>query len=298
MKKYIFPFLTVCLGVFFLCSGYRKFITLDFFELNLVEAGLANWMISPFLARLIISLEFLGGVLLILNFRLRKFTLKFIFLLLLGFSLYLGFLLIFKGNHENCNCFGPDLMLSPLESLIKNIILIVITIILYKYYSGISWEYPMLILISVTLIALGFPYLLNPPEHDVGLTPEILHNSDKPDPEFIFSHLDKFHPPLELRKGTHVLAFLSMSCPACILTAYKLHLLKMENPSISIFFIINGKLNKVPGFLTKTKAYDIPQRLILGQDFIKLCGPELPVVWLIQDGKIKRNLTYLELSSI
>ncbi len=298
MKKFFFPFLTVCLGVFFLFSAYRKFITIDFFELNLVEAGLADWLISPFLARLIISIEFVVAILLILNFRLRRFTLKFVFLLLFGFSIYLVFLLFTKGNHENCNCFGPDLMLSPLESLIKNLILIVITIILYKFYPGISWDYQRLILIIVILVALGFPYLLNPPEQNAGITSLTFINSEKPDADFLFSYLGRFRPPFELSKGTHVVAFLSMSCPACVLTAYKLHLLKMENPSISILLIINGKLNKVPDFLSRTKAYDIPQRLIPGKDLIKLCGPELPVVWVIKDGRVIQNLTFLELSTI
>src|SRR5438552_14738720 len=119
MKKLLIISTRILLGATFLLSAYLKLFPIEPFELNFIDLGIANWYTAPFIARLLIGLEFFLGVLLLSGISLRKFTLPATFALLLLFSVYLIVQLITSGDKGDCGCFGTYLQMTPLQSLIK-----------------------------------------------------------------------------------------------------------------------------------------------------------------------------------
>ena len=77
VKKIIAILLSIGLGLIFIYSGYTKLEpVIETFEFTFVDIGIANWYTAPIIARLLISLEFVIGFLLLINYKLKTFTLK------------------------------------------------------------------------------------------------------------------------------------------------------------------------------------------------------------------------------
>src|SRR5690606_20330775 len=129
--------ISVALGLVFLYSGYTKlFPVIETFEFTFVDIGIANWYTAPVIARLLIGLEFFIGVLLILNYNLKKFTLPLTAALLLFFILYLGVQIMVSGNNGNCGCFGEHLKMTPLQAILKNVVMIAACVLVYFLWEG------------------------------------------------------------------------------------------------------------------------------------------------------------------
>ncbi|MDZ4757042.1 MAG: hypothetical protein SGJ10_02735 [Bacteroidota bacterium] len=136
MLKILLGFLAALLGAVFVFSGYTKLYPIEPFEYTFVDLGFINWQASPFVARILIGLEFLIGFLLIFNIYLHKVAYKLGIGVLLLFSVYLILLISLNGNKGNCGCFGSYIQMTPLEALVKNIIMLAIFFVLHKYYRG------------------------------------------------------------------------------------------------------------------------------------------------------------------
>src|SRR4051812_41160097 len=113
-KRIVGIILSVCLGLVFIYSGYSKIFPLEPFEFTFVDMGVANWYTAPIIARLLIGLEFFIGALLILNYKLRRFTIPFTVGLLSFFIIYLLIQIIKNGDTGNCGCFGESIHMTPL----------------------------------------------------------------------------------------------------------------------------------------------------------------------------------------
>ena len=104
----------------FLFSAYTKWIAPGYFEITLLDQGLASTRaFAGVLSRFIIGLELALGFSLLLPFY-RKALLVFAIFLLSGFTLHLLYLWGL-GQDENCGCFGELIAMSPLESIFKNL---------------------------------------------------------------------------------------------------------------------------------------------------------------------------------
>ena len=295
MKKLLFPLLSVFLGSVFLLSAYSKFSTIEFFELSVVDSGFIGWTFAPFVARIIIAFEFFTGILLILNLRLKEFTLWISLGLLSVFTLYLIYTLVFKGNHENCNCFGSLIPLNPVESILKNSVLILIVLFLLKYHPGLVWKRSFLITGIVFLISVILPFIGNPIAslNTVTASPEPAYHLDL---DRIYTNSKAIKPSRELREGKYIIAFFSLKCPFCIMGGYKLHLMHQRNPSLPVYFIVNGKVKDIPKFLEETKSYDIPQTLLLGEDFKVLSRSKVPSIFYVEDSKVVKKVNPVEVN--
>ena len=156
-KKIIFSSISVILGLVFVFSGLTKLYPIELFELTFVDLGVASWYTAPVIARLMISIEFFLGIMLILNFSLRKFTLKATIAILVVFTVYLIVQLIMEGNKGNCKCFGNVLVMTPLESIIKNLVMLAVSLVLYRWHKGFTLPFRKIIVILVVLSSLSLP---------------------------------------------------------------------------------------------------------------------------------------------
>jgi hypothetical protein len=292
--------ISVGLGLIFIYSGWSKVDpVIETFEFTFVDIGIGNWYTAPIIARLLIGLEFLIGFLLIANYKLRKFTIPFTIALLVFFCIYLVLQISFSGNHGNCGCFGERIHMTPLQAIIKNVIMIALALPVYFLWHGWKIKYNTLFVSFFALTALILPFILNPIDftytsNNLGekvnypLELELLYKPEDTAKVQI--------PKVELRKGKHVLAFMSLSCPHCRIAAKKFHLIKRSNPQLPIYFVLNGDKEKLPAFYLDTKTGDIPASFALGKTFVNLAGTHLPQIYYIDNSIVVKKLDYFELN--
>jgi len=291
--------LSVCLGLVFIYSGYSKIFPIEPFEFTFVDLGVANWYTAPVIARLLIGLEFFIGALLIANYKLRKFTIPFTLGLLLLFVIYLTVQIIKNGNTGNCGCFGESIQMSPGEGIIKNVIMIGIGVLIYILSEGWKMRYNALFLCLLAVTVSGLPFILNPVDYrytsnnldeKVGYPLEL---------NLLYAPEDSVKveiPKTDLRKGRHVVAFLSLTCGHCRIAAKKFRLIKKNNPELPIYFVINGDRSKFPDFIEDTRATNIPYSYCLGKTFVQLSSAHLPRIYYLDNGIVVKKVDYYELN--
>jgi hypothetical protein len=294
MKRWLFYSLNGALGLVFLLSACFKLLAVEIFELNLVDTGFLSWTIAPYAARSIIAVELLLGLFFVCQVALRKFTIPFAICILFIFTVYLLGLFIRKGNSSDCNCFGKLIELSPLQSLLKNIVLILLSFLAWKYadrhvWKKETWLAGILIITSFAIPYIGFP--LKAVEFENELPTAVRYKLDL-DP--LYSHTTAQKPSTELRKGKQVIACLSLTCSHCKIAAYKLHLIKMKNPRIPVNFLLNGKVARLPRFIHETRASDIPRSMVYGADFLNLTRGQVPAIYFVENGYVVKKVNYLQ----
>jgi hypothetical protein len=296
LKKILLGCICSLIGALFIFSGYTKLYPIEPFEYTFVDLGL-SWQIAPFVARFLIALEFMIGFFLLLNLSLKKLIYKLAIALLIIFCIYLFLLIFITGNKGNCGCFGSMIEMTPLQALIKNIVMLAVFFILYRFYNG--WEPGKLrIYITPLIFALSFvtPFILNPVQ--LNYSQAYLNKSE----EKIMIPLDSLYnnatlssPPKSLSKGKHLLFFLSLKCKHCRVAAKKARIMHERNPEISMYFVLNGDEKDLKDFFEDTGSENIPHCMLIGRNFVYLAGLDLPVIYMINDGVIENDVNYLDL---
>ncbi len=300
LKIIIAAILSVALGLVFIYSGYTKITPIiETFEFTFVDIGVANWYTAPLLARFLIGLEFFIGILLIANYNLKKFTLPLMAALLLFFIIYLLIQINISGNNGNCGCFGETHPMTPLQAIIKNIIMIVVGAIIYFLFEGWKLKANAPILSFLALSAIVFPFILNPVDYKYtsnNLDEKVNYPLEL---NLLYEPEDTAKvelPKVDLRKGKHVVAFISLTCPHCRVAAKKFRLIKKNNPDLSIYFILNGEKTNLKLFLEDTKADNIPSSFCLGKSFVQLATTSLPRIYYLDNGIVVKKVDYFELN--
>jgi hypothetical protein len=283
-------------------SGYLKLYPIEPFEYNFVRLGIANWYTAPVIARGLISIEFILGLLLLFQMPFGKRTLQATIALLIFFTLYLLFQLLTEGNVGNCGCFGTYLEMTPLESIVKNMMMmgIALWLLLTRQYS-MQWilqkpKWKEAVLIFVLGVSIPLPYLLNTPEfviqnqfekksiaYTLNLSP--LYNEEER------------RPNVDLRKGKHILSLMSLRCEHCKKAAFKMAIMYKRHPEIPFFNLYKGNPDKyLRSFFEFTHADSIPYMIYNSDHFITLSGGELPAIYWLNDGVVENTSTYLTLN--
>lgn len=291
--------LSAALGLIFLYSGYSKLFPIESFEFTFVDIGVANWYVAPVLARLMIGFEFFIGLLLIANYRLRSFTLPVTALLLLIFIIYLGIQLSTTGNTGNCGCFGEGIRMTPWQGIIKNLVMIAVAALIYLLSPGWTTRYHALA-VSLALVSLTtLPFLLNPVNYTYtsnNLDEKVNYPLEL---NLLFEPEDSSKveiPSVELRKGKHIVAFLSLSCSHCRIAAKKFRLIRKNNPDIPVYFVLNGDKADYPAFIEDTGADNIPYSYCLGKSFVQLSSAHLPRIYFLDNSIVVKKVDYFELN--
>jgi uncharacterized membrane protein YphA (DoxX/SURF4 family) len=292
--------ISVGLGLIFLYSGYTKlFPIIETFEFTFVDIGFANWYTAPIMARLLIGFEFFVGILLIMNYRLKKFTLPLAGSLLFFFTIYLLIQIMVSGNEGNCGCFGEHLRMTPLQAILKNLIMLGAVTALYFLYEGWSFALNGLFLSITGVTASLVPFIVNPVDYN--------YTSNNLDEKInyplelrgLYQPEDTSQveiPKVDLRQGKHVVAFLSLTCPHCRIAAKKFRLIKKNNPTLPIYFILNGNKSNLKPFMDDTKATNIPYSFCLGKTFIQLASAQLPRIYYLDNAIVVKKVDYFELN--
>lgn len=110
------------IGSMFIIAAILKLISIDEFELYIYSFDILDFLITTLFSRLLIAGELVLGLLLVFKMC-YKFTWRATLSVQIVFTLFLAYVLAFR-NDSNCHCFGELVELSPLESIIKNVVVI------------------------------------------------------------------------------------------------------------------------------------------------------------------------------
>ncbi len=295
LMKVIFIVLRILTGVVFLFSAYVKLFPIELTEVAIVETGIIGWKLAPFAARLLVGFEFFLGIMLISGVYAR-FFIKLSLATLFAFTIYLILILIFQGNNTNCNCFGLIYAMTPVESIIKNLILgFVLAIILYfKRNKEKNRKICLLILILAAVISLIAVFVSAPIIIGTSRLQAIELNYEM-DFGLIYNDAEADQPDVNLSEGKQIVVFLSSSCPHCVVAGYKFHVMKTRNELFPVYFFINGDEQDINDFHFKTKSDNIPYSNIKAGTLIALAGTSLPAIFWIDDGIVVNKQNYFEI---
>ena len=263
--------LQLLLAITFLFSAYTKAVGPGFFEITLMDQGIApNRLIAAYLARFFIGLEFALGFLMLLPFYIKQ-LMQFTFFLLGGFTLHLIYLWSI-GDTDNCGCFGEMISMTPEQSIIKNIIMLAIALAVFKTAETKKIKKTIPVVFSaVTIISMWI--ILPIPNHN----------------EFPFDSFTHFETRgrVDMSSGEKLVAIFNLDCEHCQETANELGKLKrsVENfPELYVLYFQEGSTS-IEDFESITQS-SFPYDLIEVNTFFDLIGDSPPRVYNLKDGKV------------
>ena len=141
--------INIGVGSVFIIAAILKLISIDEFEIYIYSFDIFSFLLTTFVSRFIIIGEFVLGLFLILKIN-YKTTWRLAFISLILFTLFLVYVAIFR-NDDNCHCFGELVELSPLESIVKNLILIVLLLLCRRTKFKAQSPCSLVVLLSCSL---------------------------------------------------------------------------------------------------------------------------------------------------
>lgn len=295
-KKILGSILSILIGLVFIFSAISKIPTLEQFGWTIVDTTFLNWTLAEWTSRILIGLELWLGILFIGHWSLKKIAIPVSLSLLIIFTIYLFQVISTEGNNGNCGCFGEVIAMTPLQSIYKNIVLIVLIGILYFIYREWKFKFQNLIIVGLLLASLSLPIAFNPPESIYIYDKEPDLNTPIPLSLLYQSSLNKA-PTVELRKGKHILTFLSLTCSYCRKAAKRLRIMKDKHPELPFYAIINGDSSQIDDFFKDTRMTNIEYTLFNGpEEFSKMNnGFSLPTIKWVEDTTLVKESNYLTL---
>jgi hypothetical protein len=278
--------LTAMAAVFFF-SAYSKIYTdnaFDNFQWTFIDIGISSINVAGILARGMIGLELMLGLLLLGHVYLRSFTYKAVIGILLFFIAYLLIVIFKQGNNGNCGCFGDKLAMTPLNAIWKNLAMIAVTVLLWFIYPIKPYKHQSYVLIVLAVLAFTLPYIKDP--IDIGTAPVRYHQPL--DLSVLYQNTTDSIPSVELRQGRHIVAFMSLTCIHCKKTAYLMQIIHREHPDIPFFMVLAGHENFRKDFFSQTHADSIPHLFYNhANEFAHLAGSGVPSIYWVNDGKVE-----------
>jgi hypothetical protein len=272
----------ILFGLLFIISAILKLNPIEFFELVVLDTTIPSRLFAIYFSRLLIGLEFALGWLIIFNTK-PKLVLRFSLIILIGFTLQTIFIWLTQGQNSNCGCFGIYLQFGPLESMLKNLLLIGLnTFLLSKskiYYPLPKW---LKITGNLGVLLVALPFVLFPPSWYMGGTEESLNSNQFPTSP---SELPNNNHNIDYTKGEHLLAFFSTSCIHCLKASYELSITqkKIDLPQITVFFV--GDKEVIPSFFEKSNSM-FPFEFFEDKSFVKITEGKFPMLFHIKNGEV------------
>ena len=269
--KLLSKILQLLLGVTFLFSAYTKAVGPGFFEITLMDQGIApDRDIAGYMARFFIGLEFALGVLMLFPYYVKQ-LMGFTFLLLGGFTVHLIYLWSI-GDTENCGCFGEMISMTPEQSIIKNLIMLAVAFAVFKTAELKKIKKIIPIGFSATIIMSMWAFLPMPNHED-----------------FPFENFTHFEPKgrVDLSAGENLVAVFNLDCEHCQEAATELGELERKHdnfPELYVLFFQEGATT-VEGFESITQS-SFPYDFIDVNTFFDLIGDSPPRIYYLKDGTV------------
>ena len=278
--------LKVLLGLVFIASAILKVFDMDKFEIYIYSYHFFSLNISFLVARAAIIVELVLGIGLITN-TLHRFYWWCSVGMLLGYTLLLIYALI-SGRTDSCHCFGDFLQLDPKQSLLKNVVLALLFVAVYRVK---EWHcsYRWLVFLGALMASSITVFAVSPPDNFTSA-----YRSDHNLQKDLFDGL-LGEPPLDslhLKEGKQVLCFFSTGCEYCQMAAQKLSLMQQFYgfPADRITYVFMGSEEGIVRFYEKSKSFKY--RNVLYHNVVKLLQTidgQFPTIVFLQEGDVVRQ---------
>lgn len=289
--------LSILIGFVFIISAISKLPTLETFGWTIVETTFINWTMAEWLARILIGFEFVLGFLFLFHIHLKRITIPIAYFTLFVFTSYLLLVINQYGSNGNCGCFGEWIPMTPLQSVIKNILLIIMMFLLQKLNCfELQFKHMKYVIPSILVLLMLIPFFYHPPESIYIIEKEKF--IQKPIPlSLLYQSKNNKAPLVELRKGKHIIAFMSLSCRFCRKAAKRLQIMKHKHPELPFYFVLNGNPEMLSEFYEETGCKSIPHSMFNGaEQFSRLNdGYSLPTIKWVKDTTVIKESNYLNI---
>ncbi|MBQ6729658.1 MAG: hypothetical protein IJQ83_05965 [Bacteroidales bacterium] len=256
---------------------------MDRFEIYVYSYHFFSLNFSFLVARFAIILELVLGIGLI-SHCLHKLMWWGSVFMLLGYTLLLIYALTL-GRTDSCHCFGDFLQLDPKQSLLKNGVLLLLFLPIYRME---SWQTPFrwLILCLTVIVSSIAVFIISPPDNLTSYSdPEQNLQTE------LFNEMIDDAPldALNLREGKQVICFFSTSCEMCQMAAHKLSLMQQFYgfPKERITCLFMGNEEDIASFYEQSES--ARYRDVIYPDvmrMLKAVNGNLPVVVFLEDGAV------------
>jgi thiol-disulfide isomerase/thioredoxin len=275
--------LKVLLGLVFVVSAVLKLFDMDKFEIYIYSYHFFSLNASFMVARLTIILELVLGIGLI-SHCLHKLMWWGSIAMLAGYSLLLIYAM-YLGRTDSCHCFGDFLQLDPKQSLIKNAVLMLLFLPIYRME---SWKAPFrwLILCLTVMVSTIAVFVISPPDNlTSNADPEQNLQVELFDAMLDDAPLDS----LSLHEGKQVVCFFSTSCDYCQMAARKLSLMQQFYGFLkeSITYLFMGNEESIAKFYEESGSAQY--RDVLYPDvarMLKAINGNFPTLVFLENGEV------------
>ncbi len=281
--------LKVLLGLVFVVSAVLKVVDMDKFEIYVYSYHFFSLNASFFVARMAIVLELVLGFGLI-SHCFHKLMWWGSMAMLGGYTLLLMYALV-MGRTDSCHCFGDFLQLDPKQSLIKNGVLMLLFLLIYRME---SWKTPFrwLIFFLIIMASTIGVFVASPPDNlTSNFDSEQNLQTELFDAMLDDAPLDSLH----LREGKQVVCVFSTGCDYCQMAARKLSLMQQFYgfPADRITYVFMGNEESMAKFYDQSES--VPYRGVLYPDVVRLLkaiNGKFPVIVLLDNGQVDREYGY------
>jgi len=284
--KILVTILRVFLGLVFIASALLKLFPIQAFDARILEtAPFLGWTFSMILARLIIACELVLGIFIVVGWWLRRVVYPLTFTMLGFFTCIIIYSLIRFGNEPNCGCFGELLPFSNIESLLKNIGLIILTLFLFFQAKKQSLKYWW-----IGFIVLGISIFTIFMLHKIPLYLDEIELEEPFDARYM--NCDYYQIDEKDMFQKHLAVFLTTQCPRCKEMAHNLETMHRIYPLQKVYLFICEDSNATPDNLFEHKNSSFPYAIIPKDTFFNyIPAPYLPFLGIVDSGKFTKVWT-------
>lgn len=290
LKRIVGVILLLALSATFFYSAYTKLYSenaFDNFQWTFIDLGISSAIVAGVVARIMIGVELLLGTLLLAHIYLKQFTYKAVIALLSVFIIYLLLLIMKQGNTGNCGCFGDKLAMTPLQAIWKNLGMIAATAILMFIYPVKPYKFQEYVLMVAALAAFSAPFLL----HNLYIGTAPAKFSRQVNLDLLYKYAPA--PTTDLRKGKHIIAFMSLTCPHCKKAGFLLEKIHRQYPEIPIYIILDGSEVHKKTFFEESQISTVPYLYYPhSPEFMAMAGDGVPAIYWVNDGQVEYKSKY------
>lgn len=274
------------LSFVFLYSAIVKVHPIEPFLYTIVESGYTGWFGGAILARVIIGIELALSVLLLFGIAPRRTIISSsAFLALL--TLHLLLLMLREGTEGNCGCFGEVHQVSPLLSFFKNLFMLLLLGILWRWKEKWTFPYMPRALFFLTFgIGILLPFIIEPSDEFSAHGTEERSEELPIEAKDIQELVDDGKLDEEVLEGKWVIAFLSTNCHYCKWSARKWGIMEERSEGgFPAHFFFTGSEGDVEAFWEETAGREFPSDTMRTGRLFRYAGNSVPSYYPLEDGE-------------
>lgn len=286
-KHSILIFIRILVGIFFITSGLTKLFSVDSFEVYVFSFGAFNLNISFILARVLIGFELVIGLLCIVGLYLRLLT-YLILASLIGFTVLLTVLQL-QNNADHCHCFGDVIPISNTLSIVKNLVLIGLSLFILKS-KQVFFRFQKFVAASCVIAGFALSFIVSPPDTFSMDLYAARSEYNKP-------ALNAFLQTDSTASSKEIICFFGSGCRFCKLASKKISVIyKNAQTKVPIRYVFWGNETSIAAFFALPNTIAVPYSTLPSDTFLTITNGHMPLIVLIKNRKIVSKYSYRDIN--